>query len=383
MKKVLKKGNNPLKIGIFVDFFFPEKTGLTYYIYNLYESLRNDIKPVVVTFGTEEKVSIVKGFKVYTIRAKQILGNTYHIPCPISWVRVSKKLISENFDIVNTHTRFFMSSYLGYRFSRKIKVPLVHTEHGSGYVPHNNLIVRLIAFLFDQTLGRLIISNSKVVCTVSKKGTSFVKKLGAKRTEVIYNGINVPKKISISNKKKLVSKFKIDSGKLNVVFVGRIVKEKGVQDLFEAISLMSDMDKKKFDIYVIGDGNYLPKLRLIAKELNLQVNFLGFRDQDFIMSFLQLMDVFVNPSYAEGLPTSVLEAGICGCEVIATDVGGTSEIINNETGYLFESKDILKLCYLLLKADRMNFSSDLINRLKIKFLLNKISKTYLEVLNSK
>ena len=90
-------------------------------------------------------------------------------------------------------------------------------------------------------------------------------------------------------------------------------------------------------VIVIGSGNYDNKLRSISKN----AIFLGQKNSDEIIKYLSIADIFVNPSYAEGLPTSVLEAGSLGVPIIATDVGGTREIIDDEkNGFLIKPKDV-------------------------------------------
>jgi glycosyltransferase involved in cell wall biosynthesis len=68
--------------------------------------------------------------------------------------------------------------------------------------------------------------------------------------------------------------------------------------------------------------------------------FLGQKDQREVAAILRSSDIFVNPSYSEGLPTSVLEAGAAGLAIVATDVGGTREIIEDgKTGFLVSPGD--------------------------------------------
>ena len=74
------------------------------------------------------------------------------------------------------------------------------------------------------------------------------------------------------------------------------------------------------------------------------VIFWGEKNHEQIRDLLSKSTLFVNPSYNEGLPTSVLEAGAMGLPVIATDVGGTREIIQNKVdGYLCVPRDVTQL----------------------------------------
>lgn len=91
----------------------------------------------------------------------------------------------------------------------------------------------------------------------------------------------------------------------------------------------------------IGDGDLYDELALLIKQNNLQDKFilLGKMDSREIIDYYtnNTFDVFVNTSSTEGVPISIMEAFATSIPVIATDVGGTSEIVNNEVGELIES----------------------------------------------
>lgn len=72
--------------------------------------------------------------------------------------------------------------------------------------------------------------------------------------------------------------------------------------------------------------------------------FLGEKSQEQIVEILSITDIFVNPSYSEGLPTSVMEAAGIGLPIVATDVGGTRQIIEaRKTGLLVACGDVDRL----------------------------------------
>lgn len=365
-----------LKVLVFADFVYPHKNGVWEYIFNIYRNLIEEekVELTILTFNnTNSKTEeIYNNIKIIRVPSYSLLSGTYNLPKYFQWRKISKKLQKEDFDIVNTHTRFFLSSLLGHFFAKKNNIKHIHTEHGAMFVPHPNFMVRIISRIYDETLGRLVISKASIVCPISKKGENFCKRLGAKKTEIIYNGISKDfNKISTPELNKVNLK-----DKLNIVFVGRIVEAKGLNELLLSCS------KLQFDynLFIIGDGNYLKDTKSLSKKLNIlnQIHFLGFKDRDYIMSFLPKMDVFVNPSYAEGFPTSVLEAGISGINVIATDVGGTKEILKDlPDTYLIRPKNTNDIVLALNKVNKnKNKSEDLKLHILANFEWNKISKKF-------
>ncbi|MFP4403813.1 MAG: glycosyltransferase family 4 protein [Candidatus Woesearchaeota archaeon] len=379
----MEKTKNKLRILVFCEFFYPHKNGVSEYIQNLSGNLMNKnlVEVTIVTYNNTNSKSQerYKGFKIIRVPCKSVLNGTYNFPVK-GWKQISEKLKKENYDIVNTHTRFFTMSYLGYKFAKKNNIRFVHTEHGAMFVPHPNPIVKTCARIYDEILGRRVISKADLVCCISKAGVKFVKKLGAKKTKVISNGISKDyEKLSKTQLESLKKNF--DSKKKNIVFVGRVVEAKGVRELITALSEI-DYD---YHFHLIGDGNYLKECKLLAKELKIlkNITFYGSKDLTFIRNFLPLADIFVNPSYAEGLPTSVLEAGISGLNVIATDVGGTREIIiNNKTGFLIRPKSKEQIRIALNKIKDKNYSTELRKHIEKNFLWENISNQYYELIKN-
>ena len=129
-----------------------------------------------------------------------------------------------------------------------------------------------------------------------------------------------------------------------VTFVGRLIYAKGVQHLIKACEGLD------VDIVIIGDGPYKEQLEQLCRDSRCNCFFPGFLGLKEVIDWLKGSAIFVNPSYAEGLPTSVLEAGVVGLPVIATDVGGTSEIITHSyNGLLVKPKNEIDLRFFIEK----------------------------------
>ena len=102
------------------------------------------------------------------------------------------------------------------------------------------------------------------------------------------------------------------------------------------------------------------------------------------MSLYNSVDIFINPSYSEGLPTTVLEAGLMKCAVVATDVGGTSEIIEDgKEGLLCKPEvlDITKKLETVIKNEtlRKMVGENLYKKVCEQFSWEKTSKKVIEI----
>jgi glycosyltransferase involved in cell wall biosynthesis len=92
----------------------------------------------------------------------------------------------------------------------------------------------------------------------------------------------------------------------------------------------------------MGDGTERKALEKLSQKLGLEsaITFLGTRNYQEAIGLIKATDIFVNPSYSEGLPTTVVEAALAKKAIIATDIGGTEEIIEDQkSGFLIEPHD--------------------------------------------
>lgn len=129
---------------------------------------------------------------------------------------------------------------------------------------------------------------------------------------------------------------RISSKKVKFLFLGRIGERKGVFDLIEAFSTLLEQEKHSSELIIAGDGE-VEKARNIVKNLQLEryINILNWVNEEQRDALLEKADVFVLPSYNEGMPMALLEAMSWGLPVITTPVGGIPEVvIPNHNGLL-------------------------------------------------
>ncbi|MEK7627766.1 MAG: glycosyltransferase family 4 protein [Patescibacteria group bacterium] len=181
-----------------------------------------------------------------------------------------------------------------------------------------------------------------------------------RKIKVIYNGIDIDNMKFLDKndaRKSLSEKFSLilptpGSGKIAVsgsrqssrFLVGTIANfysNKGLLYLIEAARILSN-DKLIF--IVIGDGAERKELEEMIKKYNLENNFFLLGSMADAHKYLKAFDLFVLPSIKEGMPWTVLEAMAAGLSIVATKVGGVSEMVENgKSGILVEPQNSQEL----------------------------------------
>jgi glycosyltransferase involved in cell wall biosynthesis len=167
----------------------------------------------------------------------------------------------------------------------------------------------------------------------------------------IYNGVELNSNPFQSSISQIIKKeFEISDEQLTIVSTGRIEAEKGQKCLVEACGRLKD--RIKFRLLLIGEvvnEEYAKVCENVALEFGIQdcVAFTGYRED--IDKILQAADIFVLPSTGEAFSRAIVEAMAAGKPVVATDVGGTKEAIENGiSGFLVPPEEPMALADKIL-----------------------------------
>jgi len=248
----------------------------------------------------------------------------------------------EQIDVIHAH-EFAMNSY-GSILSGLTGVPVITTVHGKSY--YHEKWRRRIAY-------RLIARWSKMVAVSEDIRNFLITRVGIKADQVmtIRNGIDVNSYIVPVDEDGAPEK---ERQEYVIGTVGSLYPVKGHTYLLKALAIVL---KTHPDVVckIAGQGHLMSQLQAEAADLGIanRATFLGLRDD--IPQYLQSIDVFVLPSLSEGLPLSVLEAMAAGKPVIATNVGGVSEVVQDQrTGFVVPPKDPETMANRILQvmADR-------------------------------
>jgi glycosyltransferase involved in cell wall biosynthesis len=152
----------------------------------------------------------------------------------------------------------------------------------------------------------------------------------------------------------------IKSSDFVFIFVGRIVSDKGINEL---ISAFSEIQESKTDIKLLLVGPYEPELDPLKEETLIQINAnksifsVGYQDE--VRPYFAISDCLVFPSYREGFPNVVMQAGAMGLPCIVSDINGCNEIIEDtKNGYIIPVKDkqAIKVALLNILENNQQYS---------------------------
>lgn len=241
---------------------------------------------------------------------------------------LKKIIIEENISVIHTHHRM-AAFYCQFLFSNK-KIKFINTSHT---VFFNKRLLTIFAF-----------RNFSLISCGENVKESLVNYFGFKNNQITV----IRNAVRIENVDCINSLSQIEFARTNnfqvIASVGRLSKEKGVEFLIKSIALLKN---KKLICLIVGAGPEDLYLKSLVKSLQIEdrVFFLGFRKD--VLNILKQIDFVVLPSLQEGLPLTPIEAFSCGKTVIGTNIGGTSEIIEDGiNGYLVPPADE----YLLAKS---------------------------------
>jgi len=228
-------------------------------------------------------------------------------------------------------------------------IPVVVTPHLSG--PRGD-VQRLKSKIFGSLRMALFCKKVDIFTVISNEIRSELKNAGVPQEHCVSipNGVDTAhfKPLTQRQKETIRSRLGFSKSDLLVVYIGRLVSVKRVDNL---ISIWPPI-KSHFPmatLLILGGGAEKDRLRSLAGD---GIRFLG-SDKD-VVKYLQMADLFVLPSSAEGLSVALLEALSCGLPAVVTRVGGSVDIIRHaENGWLIPPEDppALKEAILTLLGD--------------------------------
>lgn len=336
----------------------------------------NDVVFVVGNKGPLlDKVKNIRGVKLYLMPSLHREINPFFDIYALFQLR--KIIKYEKPDIVHLHSS--KAGILGRLATYKLGTKVIFTVHGWSFTEGINSKSKKMLF---RIIEKVVAPLTTCFICVSEYDRKIGLKYGVLKKDynikVIHNGA--------PEAGKKVTKKDISKRPVKFIMTARFSPQKDQETLIRAFSHIT---KKDFQLLFVGAGPTLSENKQLVNKLNLEENisFVGFKAN--VIPYLLDSDVYILSTKYEGLPISIIEAMSCGLPIIATNVGGNSELVTNN-GYLVRNEDeLVKAIKLFVQhKDRINELGEksyinFNNEFKLEKCLSSVNKVYNKLLLDK
>lgn len=317
---------------IFTAQYLPHLGGVENFTKGLATALvSRGVRVAIVTSQYEDAPETEKedGVEIFRLPTIQLLAGRLPVVCENMKTR---ELLEKVKDLspqgVLVNTRLYRLSLLGVKFAREIGLTPVLLDHSSSYVGFGIPAVDAAAHIYERLITSRISKSNPRYYGISKMSASWLENFGLNAEGVIHNAIDSEAFRGLASSRDFRSELGVSDGELLVCFVGRIVREKGIDTLLQTAEIL---DRKHLGVKfaVAGDG---PAISLLKSHALPSVKLLGRLERNDVAALFRDSDLHFFPSrYPEGLPTSLLESSAMGTPSLVTDVGGAKEVIPDDT----------------------------------------------------
>ena len=366
-----------MRIGIFTDTYPPYINGVSTSVYMLKKTLeRKGHQVFVVTINNDSlRYKFDENNTVIRIPGLPIGIYDYRVTniYPIRAMNIIRKW---KLDVIHSHTEFSVGTFARI-ISRQFNIPLVHTYHTmyedythyitKGYFDKSSkkIVEYLTLFYCDKTTNELIVPTKKTY-------DLFKQKYGVDRNiYIIPTGIEIERFYTenVDNNKveEIRKKLSLKEDSFNIVFVGRLAKEKNVDLLLNAQKNIVEKSKN-INLIIIGDGPDMDEYKKTVSKLKIDNNviFVGKVPWETVPLYYRLADVFATASRTETQGLTVIEAMAASVAPICIDDESfRNTVIDGLNGKIFNDQEEYEKIVVELYKDRK-----LLNQLQKQARLN-------------
>lgn len=327
-------------IVIFSAHFLPHVGGVEVFTDGLSRALeRRGYDVVVVTSrldGAPERERLSDGVEVLRLPCWPLVGGRLPFAKP---GRCQRELLAtldgRRVVAVVVNTRFYPLSLVGARFARRRGlVPLV-IDHGADYLTFGNGAIDVAVRAYEHAITTLLKRLRPRFYGVSEASARWLPTFGIRPSGIITNAIDAPSFRRGASGRSFRQELGVPEGAVLVAYTGRLIPEKGVEALVSAAEQLAAAGED-VAFALAGEGPLRAALEAHGVPT---VHFTGRLDAADVAALLLESDIFCFPSRSEGFGSSLLEAAVCGCAIVSTDVGIAGALVGDEGGVLLPDAD--------------------------------------------
>lgn len=344
----------------------------------------HDVTVVTYKEGDTPEFENDKGVKVYRVENYMIKPNNFTdwiMQLNFTLTAKATQIINEQgkFDCIHAHD--WLVAYSAKTLKDSFQIPIISTIHAteagrnSGIHDDVQRYINDTEWLLTYESTEVIVNSNYMKCELQRLfGLPFEK------INVIPNGININNFNGITKDYDFRRKYAMDNEKI-ILYIGRLVYEKGVQHLISAMpKIINGYNDTK--LIIGGKGGMYDELREQAKNLGIEnkVYFTGYLSSKEVQKMYKCADIAVFPSTYEPFGIVALEAMLAGVPTVVSDIGGLNEIvdhgINGMKSYAGNSNSIADSVLALLYNHQLcnNIVKNAKTKVKQEFNWNKIAQ---------
>lgn len=314
--------------------YLPTVGGVERYTYSLANYLLGQGHRVLVVTSALESLpateTSAEGIEIYRLPVFALMNGRFPVLKPNGdFHTLAKQLWKTQIDFCVVQTRFYPASVYAAGQCKKRHIPFIVVEHSTSHLQMNSALLNAAGNAYEHMAASYLKHCGAQFYGVSSDVSAWLSHFGIAAKGQLYNAVapneiaalaNAPDAIDWRKTQNLAPDTKI------VSFVGRILKEKGVFELVEAFAAANVPNTA---LFIAGNG---PQFEALQHVCPANVHLLGAVPYSGVMQLLRQSQLYCLPTYyAEGFPTTFLEATACGCPIVTTKTGGSSELLPDES----------------------------------------------------
>jgi len=357
--------------------------GIENHVFSLYKHVSSDEKYKNYEFMNlsfnpieDKKIFVNNNFYIISIRTFFLFGNNYPIPTVYSFFKFIVEIIKFKPDLIHTHNRYVISTWIAIFYAYIFKIKTVHTEHAANDNWFENKIVSNFSKMLDKTIARFMLKKVDILTSVSTAVKNYLLNSFGLKSTVIYNFYNADDAYKV---KKSISRNNVHnkSSRTSVLFGGRLVSSKGYTLMLDVINRYTKNDLA-FMIVGKGSNKVEKEIRSFCKNHKDRVTFYGELNHIEFLKKMVNSDIYLNLSYLEGLSTTIMEAMFFNKKIIATKIEPNRELLRNYKNAILVEHNVESIISAIGKIKNSKLSKPNKDILSL-YRIDSIAKQYMKI----